>query len=123
MKYSGIDLHSNNSVVTVIDEEDRGVAEKRLPNDLTKILGVLLPWQKELAGVVVELMFNWYWLIDGLQAAGFTFIWPTPRQSKNTKGSSTVTTKLMRVTSPTCCVWESCRWGLFCRRPNAPCAI
>lgn len=28
-KYSGIDLHSNNSVVTVTDEEDRVVAEKR----------------------------------------------------------------------------------------------
>lgn len=39
MKYSGIDLHSNNSVVTVLDEEDRIVAEKRLPNDLAKILG------------------------------------------------------------------------------------
>jgi len=31
MKYSGIDLHSNNSVVTVTDETDRVVAEKRLP--------------------------------------------------------------------------------------------
>jgi len=27
MNYSGIDLHSNNSVVTVTDEEDRVVAE------------------------------------------------------------------------------------------------
>jgi hypothetical protein len=32
--YSGIDLHSNNSVVTVIDEADRIVAQKRLPNVL-----------------------------------------------------------------------------------------
>jgi hypothetical protein len=54
MNYSGIDLHSNNSVVTVIDETDRVVAEKRLPNDLTKILAFLAPWQAELAGVVVE---------------------------------------------------------------------
>ena len=29
MKYSGIDLHSNNSIVTVIDEEGRVAAEKR----------------------------------------------------------------------------------------------
>ncbi|TRZ55180.1 MAG: IS110 family transposase [Rhodocyclaceae bacterium] len=71
MKYCGIDLHSNNSVVTVLDEEDRVVAEKRLPNDLVKILGLLAPWQDELAGVVVESTFNWYWLVDGLQAAGF----------------------------------------------------
>lgn len=71
MKYSGIDLHSNNSVVTVTDEEDRVVAEKRLPNDLAKILALLSPWREELAGVVVESTFNWYWLVDGLQGAGF----------------------------------------------------
>jgi transposase len=72
MKYSGIDLHSNNSVVTVMDEEDRVVAEKRLPNDLAKIVQLLAPWREELAGVVVESTFNWYWLVDGLKAAGFT---------------------------------------------------
>ncbi|MFM0083886.1 hypothetical protein P0D72_34185 [Paraburkholderia sediminicola] len=57
MKYSGIDLHSNNSVVTVTDEADRVVAERRLPNDLPKILAFLSPWQAELAGVVVESTF------------------------------------------------------------------
>lgn len=71
MKYSGIDLHSNNSVVTVTDDTDRVVAEKRLPNDLVKIVGFLLPWRDELAGVVVESTYNWYWLVDGLQEAGF----------------------------------------------------
>lgn len=71
MKYSGIDLHSNNSVVTVTDDTDRVVAEKRLPNDLAKIIGFLLPWRDELAGVVVESTYNWYWLVDGLQEAGF----------------------------------------------------
>jgi transposase len=71
MKYTGIDLHSNNSMVTVIDENDRVVAEKRLPNELTKIVALLMPWREEMAGVVVESTFNWYWLVDGLQAAGF----------------------------------------------------
>jgi len=54
MKYGGIDLHSNNSVVTVADEEDRVVAEKRLPNDLAKIVELLMPWREELARAVVE---------------------------------------------------------------------
>jgi transposase len=57
--------------VTVTDEKDRVVAEKRLPNELEKVLGLLLPWRDELAGVVVESTYNWYWLVDGLQAAGF----------------------------------------------------
>ena len=71
MKCSGIDLHSNNSVVTVTDETDRVVAEKRLPNEISKIVAFLLPWRDELAGVVVESTYNWYWLVDGLQEAGF----------------------------------------------------
>ena len=32
--YCGIALHSNNHVVTVINEEDRRLYERRLPNDL-----------------------------------------------------------------------------------------
>ena len=71
MKYSGIDLHSKNSVVTVTDDADRVVAEKRLPNEISKIVAFLLPWRDELAGVVVESTYNWYWLVDGLQEAGF----------------------------------------------------
>jgi transposase len=70
MMYSGIDLHSNNSVVAVIDDSDRVVARKRLPNDIARITGFLARWQGELAGVVVESTYNWYWLVDGLQDAG-----------------------------------------------------
>jgi len=54
MNYSGIDLHSNNSVVTVIDETDRVLAEKRLPNELARIMTFLEPWKQQLAGVVIE---------------------------------------------------------------------
>jgi transposase len=71
MKYNGIDLHSNNSMVTITDEEDRVMAEKRLPNDLHGILEFLKPWREEIVGVVVESTFNWYWLVDGLQEAGY----------------------------------------------------
>jgi transposase len=72
MNYSAIDLHSNNCVVVVTDEADRVIVEKRVANDLTAILSLLVPYQEELAGVVVESTFNWYWLVDGLQEAGFT---------------------------------------------------
>ncbi|MBN3760727.1 transposase [Burkholderia sp. Ac-20365] len=72
MKYCGIDLHSNNSVVSVIDESDHVVAERRFPNELVKIVTFVAGWKEELAGVVVESTYNWYWLVDGLQAAGFT---------------------------------------------------
>jgi len=66
MKYCGIDLHSNNSVVIVSDEEDRVVLSKRLPNDLGQIRAALEPHREDLAGVVIESTYNWYWLVDGL---------------------------------------------------------
>ncbi|MBI3938745.1 MAG: IS110 family transposase [Betaproteobacteria bacterium] len=69
--YSGIDLHSTNSMVVVIDEADRVAYQRRLPNDLGTILAALEPYRQELVGVVVESTYNWYWLIDGLQAAHY----------------------------------------------------
>lgn len=71
MKYSGIDLHSNNSVVAIIDEADRVLYRKRLPNDLFAIIAALSPYRDELHSVVVESTYNWYWLVDGLMEAGF----------------------------------------------------
>ncbi|BCG03532.1 IS110 family transposase (plasmid) [Paraburkholderia sp. PGU19] len=71
MKYSGIDLHSNNAVVAVIDDQDRVLYCKRLANDLSSIIAVLAPFHEDLQGVVVESTYNWYWLVDGLMAAGF----------------------------------------------------
>ena len=69
--YCGIDLHSNNQVVVVIDEEDKRVFEKRISNDLSLTLKALSPYQESLQGIAVESTFNWYWLVDGLQEHGY----------------------------------------------------
>jgi len=69
--YSGIDLHSNNCFVVVIDESDRVMYRRRLPNELGKVLEALELYRSELAGVALESTYNWYWLVDGLQAAGY----------------------------------------------------
>jgi len=69
--YSGIDLHSNNCVLTVIDEEGLTVYEKRVANDIETIKRALLPHQDALVGTVVESTYNWYWLVDGLLEANF----------------------------------------------------
>lgn len=70
--YGGIDLHSNNHVVVVIDNEDKRVYEKRLGNDLALTIEALTPYRRSLQGIAVESTFNWYWLVDGLQDAGFS---------------------------------------------------
>jgi len=71
MKFCGIDLHSNNSVVVITDEMDKRLVRRRCPNDLDTILNVLSPHKPELSAVVVESTYNWYWLVDGLMSAGF----------------------------------------------------
>jgi len=43
--YGGIDLHSNNSVVALLDENDKPIYRRRLPNDLGVILSELAPYQ------------------------------------------------------------------------------
>lgn len=84
--YSGIDLHSNNSVVVVTDETDRVVCRRRVPNELAKVLEALEPYRAELAGVAVESTYNWYWLVDGLQAAGYTVHLANPARMKRYDG-------------------------------------
>ena len=69
--YAGIDLHSNNSMIAVIDEQDRVVFEQRFSNELERILLALASFRRWLIGVVVESTYNWYWLVDGLMQAGY----------------------------------------------------
>ena len=69
--YGGIDLHSDNSVIGLLDEQDRVLYRKRLPNELAIILGELAPFGKDLEGLVVESTYNWYWLVDGLMEVGY----------------------------------------------------
>jgi transposase len=69
--YGGIDLHANNCVIVIIDDQDRVVDHKRVPNHLDSILARLAPHQTELSGLVVESTYNWYWLVDGLMAAAY----------------------------------------------------
>jgi len=69
--YGGIDLHSDNSVVGLTDEEDKPLYQKRLPNELSKILEALKPYREQMQGLAVESTYNWYWLVDGLQEAGY----------------------------------------------------
>lgn len=69
--YCGIDLHSNNSYLAVLDEQLRPVLGRRVPNSLETIGAALAPHQEQIAAVAVESTFNWYWLVDGLMEVGY----------------------------------------------------
>jgi len=64
--YGGIDLHSNNNVIVIINASGETTLERRVPNELPVILKTLEPFAQELVGLVVESTYNWYWLVDDL---------------------------------------------------------
>jgi len=69
--YGGIDLHANNSVVVLLNEQDQVMYQQRLANHLPTILEQLSPYHTDIKGVVVESTYNWYWLVDGLMEADY----------------------------------------------------
>lgn len=75
---AGIDLHSNNAMVGLVDMEGRRLVHKRVGCELTKLLDVLRPYQERIDTIAVESTFNWYWLVDGLQAANYRVVLANP---------------------------------------------
>ena len=69
--YAGLDLHSTNTYIGILDKDFNRVFHKRVRNQLDLILKTLKPFRKQLKGLVVESTFNWYWLVDGLMDAGY----------------------------------------------------
>ena len=55
--YGGIDLHANNSVVVLLNEQDQVVSQKQLANHLPTILDLLALYHAEITGLVVEQAF------------------------------------------------------------------
>jgi transposase len=70
MFYSGIDLSARDSHLCVVDENLSIHLQQKAVNELPRIAHLLEPFKPDLQ-IVVESTFNWYWLVDGLQALGF----------------------------------------------------
>jgi transposase len=69
--YAGCDLHGNNNLVGIVDEQGKRIFKKRFPNEPQLILEGLKPYKEEVGGVVVESTYNWYWLVDALMDEGY----------------------------------------------------
>ena len=69
--YVGIDLHSSNNYLGIINENGKRIFGKRLTNCIKTIRLALEPFRKQIVGIAVESTYNWYWLIDELQADGY----------------------------------------------------
>ena len=81
--YVGIDLHSTNTYVGVIDQDNRKVFSKKFHNKLDTIIQALELFRSTAAGLVVEATYNW-WM--GCRRRDIEYILPTPQPSNSAKG-------------------------------------
>ena len=70
--YAGLDLHSRNTYIGIMDKAFNRVFKKRVPNHLERIVQTLEPFRDQIKGFVIESTYNWYWLVDGLMDAGYS---------------------------------------------------
>ncbi len=69
--YGGIDLHSNSNQSAILNENRKRIVKRKLANEPNLILSFWEPYKPDLAGIVVESTYNWYWLVDLLQDHGY----------------------------------------------------
>lgn len=75
---AGIDLHSNNVVVGLVDESGRRLKHQKLDCELKQVVEFLAPYKRRLKSVAVESTYNWYWLVDGLRALRYPVVLANP---------------------------------------------
>ena len=95
--YCGVDLHSNNGVYHVMGADGKQVWHRRLPNRPETVVTALAPFRSDLVTVAIESTYNWYWLADCLEDAGYSVVLANPsrmdqyRGMKNTDDDSDAT--------------------------------
>src|SRR5947209_12096558 len=75
---AGMDLHSNNVVIGIMDLDGKRVASGKVPCDLKEVVKFLAPFKERLEKVAVESTYNWYWLVDGLEALKYPVVLANP---------------------------------------------
>jgi transposase len=83
---AGIDLHSNNVVIGIMDTDGKRVTSAKLPCELKEIAKFLAPFKKRLDQVAVESTYNWYWLVDGLQGLKYPVVLANPAAMQQYSG-------------------------------------
>jgi len=83
---AGIDLHSNNLMIGMVDQEGKRVRHEKLACELKAVLEFLRPYQRRLKSLAVESTYNWYWLVDGLRAAGYPVVLANPAKIEQYNG-------------------------------------
>ena len=83
---AGMDLHSNNVVIGVINQDGKRVAHRKVECDLKQVTQFLEPLKPQIQSMAVESTFNWYWLVDGLRAADYPIDLANPAKIEQYNG-------------------------------------
>ena len=83
---AGIDLHGNNLVIAVINQDGKRISHRKLGCELDQVVDFLKPLKPQLQSMAVESTFNWYWLVDGLRAKGYSIDLANPAQIEQYSG-------------------------------------
>jgi transposase len=83
---AGIDLHGNNLVIGMINQDGKRLAHRTLDCDLKQVTDFLQPFKAQLQSMAVESTFNWYWLVDGLRAQGYPIDLANPARIEQYSG-------------------------------------
>ena len=83
---AGIDLHGNNLVIGVINQDGKRIAHQKLDCDLKQVTEFLKPLKPQLQSMAVESTFNWYWLVDGLRAQDYPIDLANPAKIEQYSG-------------------------------------
>jgi transposase len=77
---AGIDLHSNNLVIGIVNQNGQRLKHQKLDCDLQQVDDFLAPYKARLKSIAVESTYNWYWLVDGLRARSYPVSLANPAQ-------------------------------------------
>ena len=83
---AGLDLHGNNVVIGVINQDGKRVAHRKVDCELKEVFEFLRPLKPQLQSMAVESTFNWYWLVDGLRAADYPIDLANPAKIEQYSG-------------------------------------
>jgi len=83
---AGIDLHGNNLVIGVINQDGTRLGHRKLDCQLKDVLEFLKPFKARLQSMAVESTFNWYWLVDGLREQGYEIDLANPAKIEQYSG-------------------------------------
>ena len=83
---AGIDLHCNNVVIGLMNEDGKRILHRKLDCDMKEVTEFLQPFKTQLRSLAVESTFNWYWLVDGLREKGYPIDLANPMKIEQYNG-------------------------------------